>query len=413
VAIKHALRCRRSRSSSSCTGAALSRRLPVHRRPLLSLFLPGERPSPDRSIYRLISMSKKYGSFLFHRGGGSSRSAAPVVNEDDDASAHREDFNDVVNEEKDGSNDESTSLLLVQQQMRHRQPMPLAIDDDDDDDFEGGSPPSAHWRKGEESPRRQRRPRGRADRSRSRTSSVWGWWVGTLALSLLVVAMTLTLYESIPSTHEMRLVSDYDLSYWDLPRLRSAQALALASASFLQDADAAYQDGKTVVHKITRHKSTSEHHSYMNPPEGCESTVVVVRHCEKGSVREHCAHVGFERAVYLSTLFGDREHERWPSPAFIFAEGPGQRRNQRKMNFREMETVGPLADKVGVKVDDRCGCLVVVVNVAAPGRQECKTSISYSSHSLFCHSSATPPKRSTTWPEKSSPCCRADKCESS
>lgn len=291
----------------------------------------------------------KYGSFLLPRGftSSSSSSNAAAIH-DEEESHHHEAYYD-VHEEGDGNDDESTSLLVPQdpQQLRHRQPMPPLAIDEDDDDYEDGSLPS-HFH--EESLRRRRVNRRRA-------GGVLGWWVGTLALSLLTVALTLSLYETIPSTHEMHLVSDYDLSYWDIPRLRSAQALALQSASFLQDADAAFQDGHTVVHKITKHKSSSEHHSYMNPPEGCESTVVIVRHCEKGSVREHCAHIGFERAVFLSTLFGDHDHERWPSPSFIFAEGPGQRRNQRKMNFREMETVGPLADKVGVKVDDRyVGC---------------------------------------------------------
>jgi hypothetical protein len=296
----------------------------------------------------------KYGSFFLPRGGGGGSSRA-AVNDVDEAS-HQDAYFDV--DQGGSSNDESTSLLQQQDQeheLRHRQPLPLAIDDEDEESL------PSHFHESHSLRRRRSMSRVRA----SGGGGVLGWWAVTLALSLLTAALTLSLYESIPSTHEMHLVTDYDLSYWDIPRLRSAQALALQSASFLQDADAAFQDGKTVVHKITKHKSSSEHHSYMNPPEGCESTVVIVRHCEKGSVREHCAHVGFERAVFLSTLFGDRDHDRWPAPAFIFAEGPGQRRNQRKMNFREMETVGPLADKVGVKVDDRSvlttlGCVFMV-----------------------------------------------------
>jgi hypothetical protein len=282
----------------------------------------------------------KYGSFFLPRGGGKSSSSSSSSTHFYEEASHRheEDYFDV--DQGGSSNDESTSLLQKQEQeqLRHRQSLPLAIDDDDDESL------PSHFHESHTGLRRRRV---------NRAGGVLGWWVVTVALSLLTVALTLSLYESIPSTHEMHLVTDYDLSYFDIPRLRSAQALALQSTSFLQDADAAFQDGKTVVHKITKHKSSSEHHSYMNPTEGCESTVVIVRHCEKGSIREHCAHVGFERAVFLSTLFGDHEHDRWPSPAFIFAEGPGQRRNQRKMNFREMETVGPLADKVGVKVDDR------------------------------------------------------------
>lgn len=64
------------------------------------------------------------------------------------------------------------------------------------------------------------------------------------------------------------------------------------------------------------------------------------------------SHTGYERSVYLATLFGDG-NERWPSPSYIFAESPGFRSAKMKMNFREIETVGPVAQKAGVPVDDR------------------------------------------------------------
>ena len=85
-------------------------------------------------------------------------------------------------------------------------------------------------------------------------------------------------------------------------------------------------------------------------PEGCEATVVIVRHCEKGSIREHCSYVGYERSVYLSTIFGDNE-ERWPSPSYIFALDAGKRHDPKKKVYREMETVLPLAVKSNVTVD--------------------------------------------------------------
>jgi hypothetical protein len=87
-----------------------------------------------------------------------------------------------------------------------------------------------------------------------------------------------------------------------------------------------------------------------NLHEGCEASVVIVRHCEKEHIREHCAYIGYERSVYLATLFGD-DHERWPAPSYIFALAPGGRNNAQKMNFREIETAGPLAEKTGVKVN--------------------------------------------------------------
>jgi hypothetical protein len=72
--------------------------------------------------------------------------------------------------------------------------------------------------------------------------------------------------------------------------------------------------------------------------------------CEKGNIREHCDYVGFERSVYLATLFGHGS-ERWPAPSFIFAQGPGNRHTRNKLNFRELETIGPLSKKLGVSVD--------------------------------------------------------------
>jgi len=89
---------------------------------------------------------------------------------------------------------------------------------------------------------------------------------------------------------------------------------------------------------------------YDSAPDGCEGTVVIVRHCEKASIREHCSYIGYERSVFLATLFGSR-NARWPKPSFIYAESPIGRNNPRKHNFREVETVLPLADKAGLTIN--------------------------------------------------------------
>lgn len=101
-------------------------------------------------------------------------------------------------------------------------------------------------------------------------------------------------------------------------------------------------------------KVTDEHGKfhYMPIENGCEATVMLVRHCEKGDIREHCSYQGFERSVYLASLFGDDKSDRWPLPSYIFALSPAGRSNARKMNFREIETVEPLATKAGVTIDD-------------------------------------------------------------
>ena len=131
-------------------------------------------------------------------------------------------------------------------------------------------------------------------------------------------------------------------------------------------------------------KSDSETQPPPPPPPGCQSAVMIVRHCEKGGVREHCnslgmyllyvlyfrmllnpiynhnlcillsLYTGFERAQYISTLFGNAD-ERWPAPSKIFALAPGERNNEDVKNYREIETVTPLSQKVNVTINDSYG----------------------------------------------------------
>jgi hypothetical protein len=104
--------------------------------------------------------------------------------------------------------------------------------------------------------------------------------------------------------------------------------------------------------RVLNHKSRHDiSRNLTEVHDGCETTIVLIRHCEKGSVIEHCAYQGYERSVYLASLFGNHRDARWPTPSYIFAEGP-QGRNRHKMNFREVETVGPLAEAAGIPVDD-------------------------------------------------------------
>jgi len=91
------------------------------------------------------------------------------------------------------------------------------------------------------------------------------------------------------------------------------------------------------------------------PPDGCQATVVILRHCEKGSIREHCNAVGFERAKYIATLFGNDAEARWPAPNYLFATAPGDRNNEFVQNFREVETLQPLSEKTGVSIDTKYG----------------------------------------------------------
>ena len=89
------------------------------------------------------------------------------------------------------------------------------------------------------------------------------------------------------------------------------------------------------------------------PPEGCEATLMLFRHCEGGVAREHCGYMGYQRSQYLATLFGDGG--KWPAPSYLFAMAAGERNNPLVQNWREIETVQPLADKMNMTIDQSFG----------------------------------------------------------
>lgn len=98
-------------------------------------------------------------------------------------------------------------------------------------------------------------------------------------------------------------------------------------------------------------------------PSGCQTSLVLMRHCEKAGTDEdavwetedssgnrHCSVVGFQRAKYIPTLFGDGPDSIWPLPAHLYAMGRG-RPGVKHLNFREIETITPLKEKSGVGID--------------------------------------------------------------
>jgi hypothetical protein len=155
----------------------------------------------------------------------------------------------------------------------------------------------------------------------------------------VIALMGVLLYVStsfIPTEDEMDLAREFEVSLGGIHKIRSAQLLA----------DSSLLTGR----KLHKHKHYKKFFKEIeaDPEEGCEATVILVRHCEKGYIREHCSYPGYERSVYLASLFGDDE-ERWPAPSAIFAESPG--RHGKKMNFREMELVAPTSMKVNGAYD--------------------------------------------------------------
>ena len=84
-------------------------------------------------------------------------------------------------------------------------------------------------------------------------------------------------------------------------------------------------------------------------PLGCHATVLIARHCEKSTLRQHCTPYGLERAVHFATLFG--EGGRWPEPDRVV----GRKAEGKKMVLRSIEMVQPLADKFGLDVEEGYG----------------------------------------------------------
>ena len=84
---------------------------------------------------------------------------------------------------------------------------------------------------------------------------------------------------------------------------------------------------------------------------GCETTLILMRHCEKVGVEvkdhdknQHCSYLGHERAHYFASLFGKYG---WPAPSLLYALSP---KREHHYNFREVETLVPLAKKYGLQI---------------------------------------------------------------
>lgn len=176
-----------------------------------------------------------------------------------------------------------------------------------------------------------------------------------LLLSISAIIVCSSYYIIIPTQEELELARENNnhagsfFLFGGVRKIRSQQQFAntqLLTLSRMTGVNSAVDKAYTQIDK----KDSAKH--YSDPSEGCEATVIIIRHCEKRSIREHCAEIGYERSVYLATLFGTDDKSRWPAPSYIFAEGPGHRNNPSKMNFRELETVGPLAEKLNLDVDD-------------------------------------------------------------
>lgn len=109
--------------------------------------------------------------------------------------------------------------------------------------------------------------------------------------------------------------------------------------------------------QITLLDAMTESDTSRSSLEGCKSTLLLMRHCEKKGKEtsdsrgnEHCSSTGYARAEYIPNLFGDGE--RWPLPKKMYAMSKG-RPGVHHLNFREIETLSPLEEKSGTKIDTK------------------------------------------------------------
>jgi len=177
------------------------------------------------------------------------------------------------------------------------------------------------------------------------------------ALPLCALAALATLGIVIIDRPHLFLSSQYASmvhdAYPTVPLLGSAhnkiRAQSIAEQYRIESLGSTTSDEEKHRHGGHKHKKQISDEE-VGAPIGCEATVMLLRHCEKENEFEHCNYVGYERAAYLPSLFGD-DGERWPKPSYIYALNPGGRHNKWKKNFREVELILPLAEKANATVN--------------------------------------------------------------
>ena len=112
-------------------------------------------------------------------------------------------------------------------------------------------------------------------------------------------------------------------------------------------------------------------------PDSCETTLLVFRHCDKldtttdddGNVNHkyshdnnhddstlrnkhrnrYCSEIGYDRAQYITTLFGNTNTSRWPVPNYLWALSSHRAKYE---NYREYETLLPLSQIISVPIQN-------------------------------------------------------------
>ena len=116
------------------------------------------------------------------------------------------------------------------------------------------------------------------------------------------------------------------------------------------------------------------HDTAYTPRDKCAVTVLIARHCNNYGAfatdnverqDKHCSDVGYERARYFATQFAppdesppdesfnSRHHHRgsrWPTPVGLFALLPHPEDASDGVNYRQIETLLPLAEQTNVSI---------------------------------------------------------------
>jgi hypothetical protein len=179
-------------------------------------------------------------------------------------------------------------------------------------------------------------------RSSSSSSSSWI----RVALTLAVCAVVIV--NLVGGPHILESIWGLGVHGWNAQRLAhqgQAQLLQLHPSGLVTTKVMKEKKG-TIDMDVSNKNTTTAAAVTAKPKKGCETTIMLIRHCEKGNLKSHCSFMGYERSVYLASLFGD--NARWPVPAEIYALADDR---THKLNFREVETVAAIADQQNVPVD--------------------------------------------------------------
>jgi hypothetical protein len=87
--------------------------------------------------------------------------------------------------------------------------------------------------------------------------------------------------------------------------------------------------------------------------EGCEATIMLMRHCEKGPhTKGHCSYVGYERSHFIASLFDTPKDQsrRWPKPSYLYATKVTRIGVDHDV-YREIDTLTPLSLSTNVPIE--------------------------------------------------------------